>query len=172
MDGIEHSLSQEPIDFPHMEGEGYLVLHDEAAIEVDVTDVDVFEGIEDEDIGLIARGDGPETLQAEMLRGLERRHANPDDWVLAEAHGLADDVIDVAGFEQVLRVLVVCDEQAAIAIRLLEEPNEALEVVGGRPFADHDPLAFLDAFLRLGERRAFVVVVDAFRDVGIEVLAP
>ena len=81
-------------------------------------------------------------------------------------------MIDVAGFEQVLRVLVVCDEQAAIAIRFLEEPNEAFKVVGGRPFADHDPLAFLDAFLRFGERRAFMVVVDAFRDVGIEVLAP
>ncbi len=94
-----------------------------------------------------------------------------DDRVDARLDGTAHDVVDVALFEQVVRVLVVRAEHAVGVILRREQREERVEIARRRALANHDVLSALELGERIFDGAALVVGIDAGGDVGVQIVA-
>ena len=94
-----------------------------------------------------------------------------DDRVDARLDGTAHDVVDVALFEQIVRVLVVRAEHAVGVILRCEQREQRVEVARGRALANHDVLSALELGDGILHGAALVVGIDAGGDVGVQVVA-
>ena len=133
--------------------------------------IKIVEIVDDGKIGQIARCNGAAVVQGEVAGGVVTGRLHGDDGIDAVVDGLADEIVDVALFQQVARVLVVRAEHAAVVIRLSEQIDECLEVVGSRAVADHDELAVAQLRHGIVHIGALVVGIDARRDIGSQSLA-
>jgi len=133
--------------------------------------IKIVEIVDNGKIGQIARRDGAAVVQGEVAGGVVAGRLHGDDGIDAVVDGLADEIVDVALFQQVARVLVVRAEHAAVVIRLYEQIDEILEVVGGCAVADHDELAVAQLRHGIVHIGALVVGIDARRDIGSQILA-
>ena len=133
--------------------------------------IEIVEIVDDRKIGQIARRDGAAVVQGEVAGGVVAGRLHGDDGIDAVVDGLADEIVDMALFQQVARVLVVRAEHAAVVIRLSEQIDECLEVVRSRAVADHDELAVAQLRHGIVHIGALVVGIDARRDIGSQILA-
>ena len=131
-------------------------------------DVEVLEVVDDGEVSQIARRDGAAVIEQEVTRGMVARDLDGDDGVDAiDVDGLLDDIINVALFQKIGRVLVVSAEHAALGILRREQRRKRLKVARGRALAHHDELAPAEFFQSVGGCGALVVGVYARRDVSI-----
>ena len=134
--------------------------------------VEVLEIVNDGEVGQIAGRDGAAVVEQEVARGVMAGGLDGDDRIDAVfVDGLAADVVNVALFEQVARVLVVGAEHAAVGVLRREQRRERLKIAGGGALADHDELAAAELRQRVLDVGALMVGVDARGDVGVKILA-
>ena len=133
--------------------------------------IKIVEIVDNGKIGQIARCNGAAVIQGEIAGGVVAGRLHGNDGIDAVVDGLADEIVDMALFQQVARVLVVRAEHAAVVIRLSEQIDECLEVVGGCAVADHDELAVAQLRHGVVHIGALVVGIDARRDIGSQSLA-
>ena len=89
-------------------------------------DVEVLEIVDDGEVGQIAGRDRAAVIEQEIARGVVAGGLDGDDGVDAVfVDGLAGDVVDVALFQQVARVLVVGAEHAALGVLRREQGTSA-----------------------------------------------
>ena len=98
-------------------------------------------------------------------------HLDCGDGVGSQRDGLLHDVVDVALFQQIVGVLIVGAEHAAVSILAGEQGHQCLQIPGGSALPDHDELAPLQLGDGVLHIMALVVGVDAGGDVGVEVVA-
>ena len=135
-------------------------------------DVEILEIVDDGEVREVAGRDGAAVIEQEVARGMVAGGLDGDDRIDAVlVDGLAADVVDVALFQKVTRVLVIGAEHAAVCILRREQRRERLKIPRGRALADHDELAAAELCQRVLDVGALMVGVDAGGDVGIEVLA-
>ena len=96
-------------------------------------------------------------------------HADGGDRVHPAAHGRAQDAVDVAPFEEVLRVEVVGAPHEAGGGLCGDDRQQGRQVARSRPLADHDVHAGLQLRECFGSGGALVVAGDPGRDVGVEI---
>ena len=92
------------------------VIHHENALLVDLLDVEVLEIVDDDEVCQIAGGNGAPVVQQEVPGGVVAGHLDGSDGVGTQGDGLLHDVVDVALFQQVVGVLIVGAEHAAVGI--------------------------------------------------------
>ena len=116
-----------------------------------------FEVVEDEDVGLVAGGDGAQAPESVIGGRVDRGH---DDRVLGADPVLdrdADHLVDVTLLDDEVGFAVVGAEGAAVGAVLLDERKQVAQVARDRSLAQQDPHpqpAFLE---RLFERGCLVV---------------
>jgi len=128
------------------------------------------EGGEGEQIGAAARRDGSPVVQPEVLRRVERAHANGRHRVqptLGNSH--ADHVVNRAVVEQVGGLAVVGAPADAAAILRRDQWQQRAQVLGVGRLADEDDHALLQLLARLVNGGALVVAADASGNVGVQV---
>jgi len=172
MEGVVRAVVEILLDLRRREVAQRAVVIVQLALFVDHLDVEVLEVVDDGKVGEVAGRDGAAVVEQEVARRVMCRGFDCDDGIDAElVDGAAADVVDMALLKQVVRMLVVGAEHAALGILGRQQRGERLEIAGGRALADHDELAALELGQRVLHGRALVVGVDADRDVGVEVLA-
>ena len=144
----------------------------ELALLEDHLDVEIFEVVDDGKVGQIAGRDGAAVVQQEIARRMVARSFDGDDRVDAVfVDGLAADIVDVALLEQVVRMLVIGAEHAALGILRRQQRSQRLKVPRRRALADHDELSAAQLGQRVLDVGALVVGIDARSDVRVEILA-
>jgi hypothetical protein len=89
----------------------------------------------------IARRDGAAVVEQEVAGGVVAGGLDGHDRVCAHGDGALDDIVDVALFQQIVGVLVVRAEHAALGVLAVQQPHQCLQIPGGSALADHDELA-------------------------------
>ena len=134
-------------------------------------DVEMLKVVDDHEVAQIARSNGAPVIQQEVPRRVVAGGLDGGDGVGAQRDGLLYDVVDVALFQQVVGVLVIGAEHAALHILVAQQGSQRLQIAGGGALADHDELAPLQLGDGIGQIVALVVGVDTRRHIGVEVVA-
>ncbi len=122
-------------------------------------------------VGLAARGDGPQMGEAEAFGRVEGGHPDGGYAINAPADRGGDDGIDVAVFEQVVGMAVVRAPHEPARVALGDDGQQRGQVAGTGALADHDVHAGRELFQGLGRRNAFVVAADPGRDIRRQILS-
>ena len=171
MEGLVGPLHQVGLDLRGGEVPDLAVVHHQDALLVDLLNVEGTEVVDDDEVRQIAGGDAAPVVQQEVPGGVVAGHLHGGDGVGPQGDGPLDDVVDVALFQQVVGVLVVGAEHAAVGVLAAEEGHQGVQVPGGGALPDHDILAPLQLGQSILQVVALVVGVDAGGDVGVEVVA-
>ena len=170
VEGIVGAVDQVGIDLRGGEVPQLAIVHQLAPL-IDHLNVEIIEIVDDHKVGQVAGGDGAAVIEQEVPGGGVAGGLHGDDGIHAQGNGLLHDVVNVALFQQVVGMLVVGAEHAAVHIFVAQQGNQGLQVPGGGALADHDELAPLQLGQGVVNIGALVVRVHAGGDVGVEVVA-
>ena len=168
---LVRALDEVRIDLGRFKRRDGLAVEHQLTLLVDLKDVEVVEIVDHDKVRKKARCDCAAVVEQEVARGVVARAFDGDDRVDARFDGTAHDVVDVALFEKVVRVLVVRAEHAVGVILRCEQREQRVEVARGRALADHDVLSALELGDGILHGAALVVGIDAGGDVGVQVVA-
>ena len=118
---LVRALDEVRIDLGRFKRRDGLAVEHQLALLVDLKDVEVVEIVDHDKVRKKARCDRAAVVEQEVARGVVARAFDGDDRVDARFDGTAHDVVDVALFEQVVRVLVVRAEHAVGVILRCEQ---------------------------------------------------
>ena len=170
VEGVMGAVDQIGVDLRRGEVTKLAVIHQLAPL-IDHFNIEILEIINDNEIGQIAGGDGAAVIEQEVAGGGVAGGLYGDDGVNAQRNGLFHDVVDMTLFQEVVGVLVVSAEHAAIHILAAQQGDKCLQIAGGGALADHDELAALQLGQSVIQIGALVVGVHAGGYVGVEVVA-
>ena len=170
VEGVVGALDQIGIDFRCGEVTELTVIHQLAPLK-DHFDIEIVEVIDDDEVAQVAGGDGAAVIEQEVSGGGVAGGLHGDDGVYAQGDGFLHDVVDVALFQQVVGVLVVGTEHAAVHIFAAQQRHQSLQIPRGGALADHNELAPLQLGQGVVQVGALVVGVYTGGDVGIEIIA-
>ena len=119
----------------------------------------------------ISGGDGTAVIEQEVAGCVQTCYLNRLNGIGTHADSLPADVVDVALFQQIVGMLVIGAEHAAVEILGgFDQRKQRLQIPGSSTFADHDELTQTELAHGIFFIGTFVVGVDTGRNVGIEVL--
>ena len=170
VEGVMGAVDQIGVDLRRGEVTKLAVIHQLTPL-IDHFNIEILEIINDNEIGQIAGGDGAAVIEQEVAGGGVAGGLYGDDGVNAQRNGLFHDVVDMTLFQEVVGVLVVSAEHAAIHILAAQQGDKCLQIAGGGALADHDELAALQLGQSVIQIGALVVGVHAGGYVGVEVVA-
>ena len=126
MEGLVGPLHQIRLDLRGREILDLTVIHHENALLVDLLDVEVLEIVDDDEVCQIAGGNAAPVVQQEVPGGVVAGHLDRGDGVGPQRDGLLHDIVDVALFQQVIGMLIVCAEHAAVGVLAGEQGHQRL----------------------------------------------
>ena len=170
VEGVMGAVDQIGVDLRRGEVTKLAVIHQLAPL-IDHFNIEILEIINDNEVGQIPGGDGAAVIEQEVAGGGVAGGLYGDDGVNAQRNGLFHDVVDMTLLQQVIGVLVVGAEHAAIHILAAQQGDKCLQIAGGGALADHDELAALQLGQSVIQIGALVVGVHAGGYVGVEVVA-
>jgi hypothetical protein len=143
------------------------LLHGAAPLEHDLGHEPLQVG-QQQQVGLVARGDRAVAREAVPQRGVVRGHHQRVLGRDAEAHGVADDRVHVPVLRDVLRLAVVGAERHPSRAELRHERRQGLEVARGGRLADQQPHPRAQPLASLLRREGLVVGADPGGGVGLQ----
>ena len=171
VEGFVGALDKVRVDLGRFKGRDGLAVKHQLALLVDLENIEILEVVDHDKVREEARRDRAAVVEQEIARGMVARAFDGNDRINARFDGPAHDVVDVALFEQVVRVLVVGAEHAVGVVLRREQREQRVEVAGRCALADHDVLSALELGERVFHGTALVVGVHARSDVGVQVVA-
>ena len=118
---LMRALDEVRVDLGCFEGRDGLAVEHELAFFIDLKNIEIVKVVDDDKIREEARRDRAAVVEQEVARGVVTRAFDGDDRVDARLDGTAHDVVDVALFEKIVRVLVVRAEHAVGVILRCEQ---------------------------------------------------
>ena len=172
VEGAVGPLSEAGVDLRGGEVPHRAVLHHQNTLLEDLFNVEIPEIVNDYEVRQISRGDSPPVVQKKVPGGVVAGHLHGGDGIRPQGDGHFHDIVDVALFQQVARVLVVRAEHAPLGVLIAQQGGQRLQVSGGGTLPDHDELAPLQLGNGVLKVVALVVGVHPGGDVCVEVAAP
>ena len=132
----------------------------------------VLEIVHHRKVGQVPWGDGSPVVELIIPGGVVAGGLDGDDGIHPLGDGPADDIVDVALVEQVVGMLVVGAEHAAVVVPGRQQGQQGVQVPGRGALPDHDELPQLELQHRILQIGALVVRVDAGGHIGAEIRLP
>ncbi len=110
-------------------------------------------------------------VQQEVARRIVAGYLDGQDGICPQPDRLAHNIVNMPPVKQIIGMLVVGSEHAAMGVLLRQQGHQRLQILCSRAFANHDKLPLAQLFQRVVQRAAFVVGIDTGGHVGIERLA-
>ena len=133
--------------------------------------IHIMQVVQHDEIRQVPRRNRAFVVQQEVARGVVAGNLDGQNRVCAEGNRFADDVVNMPLVQQVVGVLVVGAEHAAVRILLRQQRHEGFEILRRRAVANHDELPLAQFFQCVVNGVALVVGIDAGGHVRVERLA-
>ena len=170
MEGVVGPLHQIGVNLRSVKLPQNAVVH-ELALLVHHLDVEAVPIVDDHKIRQIAGSNGAAVVQQEVPGGGVARSLHGHDGVCSQGDGFFHDIVNVALFQQVVWMLVVGAEHAALNVFAAQQRGQRLQIPGGSALADHNELSPLQLGHGLLHIGALMVGVHPGGDIGVQVVA-
>ena len=141
MEGIRSQFFQIFRNLRFRERKNLALVIDQTALLINCQHIEILQIIQNSKVCQVAGSQSAPVIQQEVPGRMQTCHLDNLDGIRTHGHSLTADIVNVAFFQKVIRVLVIGAEHAPVKMPgRFHQVDQRLQILGGGALTNHDKL--------------------------------